>query len=246
MGKQAGWDKGAVLAIGCLVALLVGMAWFTYWVSHGDLVTIGVVAVVSLIGGAYTLTRRRPPTVPPATADGRSEQQLLIAAAEETHLGRLPRGPAGPPVPTSHSLSRLASLLATEKGYKPVESAESTFSFVGRRRHWGSHAWIALVGADELDRAGIERFAKHFYDLVWNDVSLIGMGSYGILCFVFEDTTPSPEIVQHIRSLKRAPAKGNWMVYWTMDLVTGRVISHSGSPWGLFPGRAYLEKAIRS
>lgn len=231
MGKQAGSAKGAVLGIGCAVALLLGVLWFIFWVSHGDLAVVAVIAAISLIGGAYTLTRQRLPSVPPAAAESSS---------------RLEDGtPAGPAVPTSHSVSRLASLLATEKGYKPVEPAEPTFGFVGRRRHWGSHAWIALVGADELDGAGIDRFAERFYGLVWNDVSLIGMGSYGILCFVFEDT-PSPDVVEHIRSLKRAPAKATWMVYWTMVLATGQVISHGGSPWGLYPGRAYLEKAIRS
>ena len=245
MGRHAGWDKDAAFAIGCVVALIVGSAWFVYWVTHCSLIAVAVLAAVYLFITAYTLARERLPTAPPASADDRSEGELLIAAAEETRLGRLPRGPAGPSVPHSGSVSRLASRLATEKGYKPVEPPEPTFGYVGRRRHWGSNAWIALVGADELDRAGLEGFAERFYDLVWNDVSLIGTGSYGILCFVFEDTTPSPEIVEHIRSLKRAPAKGTWMVYWTMDLATGRVISHGGSPLGLFPGRSYLEKAIR-
>lgn len=240
MGKEAGSVKGTALGIGCTAALVLGIVWFIYWVSHGDLVAVGVTVALSVVGGAYTLRRPGHPTFPPARGDGRSRPQGPAAA-----VGHTPS--AGAPVAASRSVIRLASLLTSLKGYKPVEPAEHSFGFIGRTRHWGSHAWIALVDADELDVLGIEGYAKRFYDLVWNDVSLLGMGSYGVLCFVFEDT-PSPRIVEHIRSLKQAayPAKGNWMVYWTIDLATDRVISHAGPPWGLYPGSAYLEKAIRS
>ena len=244
MSKQAGSVKGTALGIGCTVALVLGTLSFIYWVSHGDLVAIGVIVVGSLIGGVYTLTRPGHPVFPAGTAEGRSRLDEGTLAGGDTGLGS---SFAGPAVAASRSVSRLASLLSTKKGYRPVEPAQPSFGFVGRTRHWGSHAWIALVDADELDVPGIEGFAKRFYDLVWNDVSLIGMGSYGILCFVF-DNTPSPRIVEHIRGLKQAanPNKGNWMVYWTIDLATERVIPHAGPPWGLYPGRAYLENAVRS
>lgn len=230
-----------------VVGLVFGFASifaFVYWYSHGDLLAAGAIAAGSLIGGVYTLTRGRVPTVPPTTSDDGSRLEDKTPAEGNTSSPPPLEHPAHPAVPASRSVMRLASLLVTEKGYKQQDPG--TFGFLGRRRHWGSHAWIALVDANELDVAGINRFVEPFYDLVWNDVSLIGTGAYGILCFVFEDT-PSPEIVGYIRSLKRAadPTKGNWMVYWTIVLATGRVITHDGAPWGLFPGRAYLEKAIR-
>jgi hypothetical protein len=245
MGKQAGSVKGTALGIGCTVALVLGMLLFVYWVSHGDLVAIGVTVAVSVIGGVYTMTRPARATFPLAPADGQSRLEERTPPAGDPGLGPRPSSSVGPTAPASRSVSRLASLLSTQKGYKPVEPAGAGFGFIGRTRRWGQHAWIALLDADELDEAGIVRFAKRFDDLVWSDVSPLGGATYGILCFVFENS-PSPEIVEHIRGLKRHPDRSSWMVYWTIDLATGSVIPHRRSPWGLYPGRVYLEKAIRS
>jgi len=216
-----------------------------YWWSSGDLLLAGVVGIGCSLAGMSSLSRQRlPGSVATEGAPPPAEVRRPAKAGHRT----------GPGVSASPSATRLAALLRTRKGYKPVgpavdgdAAAEATFGFLGRRRHWGSHAWIALVGADNLTLAEIDAFASRFFDLVWNDVSLLGMPAYGVLCFVF-DATPTPALVDRIRSLKRAPnaAKGNWLVYWTIDLATGRVISHAGAPWGLFPGRAYLEKAIAS
>jgi hypothetical protein len=235
--------KDAATVIGFILGGFVVGA-LGYWFSGGDLLVTGGIVVFCLIGGAYTLGRGRGPAVPAASPDG-SRTEIRTPIDANTPLASTPDSSVGAAVPTSPSVIRLASLLVTEKGYKQLD--RDAFGFLGRRFHWGSHAWIGLVDADELDVAGRKRLANRFYHLVFNDISWIGIPAYGILCFVFEGA-PSTEVVDHIRGLKKAadPTKGNWMVYWSIVLSTGTVIPHDGAPWRPFPGRAYLEKAIRS
>lgn len=160
-------------------------------------------------------------------------------------------------------VDHLASLLMVEKGFRRMEPDPAApargnqavieretllaepppFGFVGTRAHWG-RALIALVVADDLDLAGMERFAERFFALVFGEFALFGP-SHGILCYVFE-RPPAPPIIKYIRSLKRFTQRNTvYMAAWTIDLSTGHVIPHRWLPWGLYPGRAYLEEAIR-
>lgn len=165
-------------------------------------------------------------------------------------------------------IDRLASLLLAEKGFQRTEpdlaalargdqdvverskllaevlAEPPLFDFVGTCGIWWGRAQIALVDANRLDLAGMERFAARFFALVFADRGMSEI-SYGTLCFVFQ-RPPNPAISQYIRNLKRsARANKVWIVAWTVDLSTGRVIPHRLWPWGLYPGRAYIEGAIR-
>ena len=156
-------------------------------------------------------------------------------------------------------MDRLASLLVAEKEFQPMEPLSGDwnavevvdllaepppFGFVGTRGRWGSRTSIALVDADGLDLAGRERFAARFFALVYWDYSITG-GSFGLLCFLFE-RPPTPAIIEHVRNLKRSLAgQKAWMAAWTVDLSTSRVTPHRWGPFGLYPGRAYLEETIR-
>ena len=148
-------------------------------------------------------------------------------------------------------IERLASLLTAEKGFERLEPAGSElstsaelppFAFVGTRRRWLSPTMIALVDADGLDLGGMNEFAARFFALVHGTYSYWA-GSFGTLCFVFE-RPPPPATIEHIKKLKRSSSKV-WMASWTVDLSTGRVIPHSGGPFKVYPGRAYIEEAIR-
>ncbi len=155
-------------------------------------------------------------------------------------------------------LNRLASLLVAEKGFQPIDphsddwnaaavvdllAEPPPFGFVGTLARWGRTS-IALVDADGLDLAGMDRFAGRFLDLVYWDYSILG-ASFGTLCFVFA-RPPAPATIDYIRKLKRSSRHDKaWMAAWTIDLSTSRVMSHRWAPFGLYPGRAYLEGAVR-
>jgi len=153
-------------------------------------------------------------------------------------------------------IERLASVLVAEKGFQRMDpdpgdlaaveqigllAEPPPFGFVGTRRHWWQPTTIALVDADGLDLAGMERFAARFFALIYGQYSIAG--TYGLLCFVFEGP-PTPAIIEHVRNLKRSRYKV-YMAAWTVDLSTGRVIPHRWGPFGVYPGRAYIEEAIR-
>jgi len=150
-------------------------------------------------------------------------------------------------------IDRLAWLLVTEKRFRPVTpgpdqahllSEPPQFDFVGTRGYWGSNTAIALVHADGLEPAAMERFAERFYALISANPSWLG-GSFGLIGYVF-DRSPTSPIVDYVRKLKRRNVHQKvWMGAWTLDLSTGRVHPHRGGPYGLYPGRGWVEKAIR-
>jgi len=152
-------------------------------------------------------------------------------------------------------IDRLAGLLVAEKRFRPIcgldfEQAPlltepAPFNYFGTRAHWGSNTAIGLVQADALDPAAMKLFARRFHELLYLNPGFWIGGSYGLLGFAF-DRPPPAQIVDGVRKLKRfnVPDKV-WMAAWTLDLSTGRVTPHSGGPYGLYPGRAWMEKAIR-
>jgi hypothetical protein len=152
---------------------------------------------------------------------------------------------------TTGRIERLAELLMAEKGYKrrePVLLLEPHVCFVGSRDLWWGGAPIALVDADDLDRTGIERVMDGFFAYVYRAKPTrfwTGSISYGTLCAVYREGAP-PDMVESIRALKhvRGPNQ-TWAVAWTLDLKLGAVTPHRFWPWGMYPGRRYLEGAIR-
>ncbi len=156
-------------------------------------------------------------------------------------------------------IERLAAILMAEKGFQRIEPDSDNpggteqadvlaepppFGFVGVRDYWGSRTAIALVDADGLDLARMERFAERFFALIWVEDSSLG-GRFGLLCFVFE-RPPTAAIIRQVRALKRREVTDKvWMAAWTLDLSSGRVTPHRWGPCGLPPGRAFMEEAIR-
>lgn len=150
-------------------------------------------------------------------------------------------------------VDRLAELLVTEKRFRPMKpdpehahllTEPPPFNYLGTRRYWGSNTAIALVQADGVEPAALERFARRFYELLYANGTWLG-GSFGLIGFVF-DRPPAAPIVDYVRKLKRSNVQRKvWLAAWTLDLSTGRAIPHRGGPFGLYPGRAWVEKAIR-
>lgn len=175
-------------------------------------------------------------------------------AARRSHV-------SGARAPDASSVARdwLPYLLMAEKSFQRVKTAPGDyrgraiddvvaglppFGFVGTCVRWWQPTFIALVEADGIDLAGMEQFAARFFALV-NATYSLGGGTYGLLGFVFE-RPPGPTIIERVRKLKRSEVgRKTWMAAWTIDLSAGRVIPHSWTPFGLYPGRAYIEKAVR-
>ena len=152
-------------------------------------------------------------------------------------------------------IERLSGLLMAEKGFERSEPDPAALAggdgdraeplrFVGTRRLWWGQAAIALVDASGLDPAGIERLVVGFFEFVYATRGSNGI-SYGTLCVVFQ-AAPPPAIIEYVRKLKRgADANKVWVVSWTVDLSSGHVVPHRLWPWGLYPGRSYIERALR-
>ncbi len=165
-------------------------------------------------------------------------------------------------------IQTLAQALTQEKDFKPLEQlalpdvsplAGDAFDFVALRTYWGSVTSIAFARGDGLTEAQIKDKCERFFRITEAMTNHTGalqistafstravkLASYGILCFVFEGGCPEDRVA-FVQKQKRGNfSKKEYALFWVVDVKTGRVYSHRWLPFGVFPGRKYLESALR-
>jgi hypothetical protein len=110
---------------------------------------------------------------------------------------------------------------------------------------------IAVLRADHRTGKELVALADDLYRFTSTLRPLAGsvggarLGSFGLFVLLFAEGC-SPEQIASVRSLKRGSAwRKDYLVPWACDLPVGRVHAHRGFPLVMFPGRRYLEAAIR-
>lgn len=165
------------------------------------------------------------------------------------------------------AIQTLSQALIREKEFRPMQElpladvqplAGLDFDFLGVRLYWGSVTSLALVGADRLTEPQITGYCNRFTSITAALINHTGtlqistafkttavrLASYGILCFVFENGC-RPDLVAFVQRQKRSNfAKKEYALFWVADASTGRVYSHRWLPFGIFPGRKYLEEVL--
>jgi hypothetical protein len=163
------------------------------------------------------------------------------------------------------TVDRLAGMLMTGEGVRSLadlgvgSDALSGLDFVGTKDHWGSVGLVGLVRADDLDAAAIAARTETFSDLTrslhrYADVltvytlhgsASVKLGSFGVLCFVFEQGCPK-ELVDVVRRQRRGSAtKKEYTLAWSVDVPAATVHDHGLFPRGVFPSKRWLESAVR-
>lgn len=136
--------------------------------------------------------------------------------------------------------------------------ALSGLDFVGAKNHWGSVALVGLVRADGLEPAEIVTKTGTFDELTrslhrYADVldvftmrgsASVKLGSFGVLCFVFEQGC-TKDLVELVRAQRRgAAAKKEYTLTWSIDVRTGKVHDHGLFPRGVFPSKRWVASVI--
>jgi len=166
------------------------------------------------------------------------------------------------------TIERLSQALIQEKGVRPVAElalADTTplkaeaFDFLGVRLYWGSITSIAFVRAGDLTRLQIQGICEQFFSITKALAPLAGrlqistafktaavsLASYGILCFVFEGGCRD-DLMAFVQRQKRGDfMKKEYALFWVVDAQAGKVHAHRWLPFGVFPGRKYLEEVLR-
>jgi hypothetical protein len=166
-----------------------------------------------------------------------------------------------------NAIERLSQALLQEKEFRPPErlpvsdlpsAAQPAFDFIAIRPYWGSITSIALVKGDSLSETQIKDYCDYFWSITATlsryagtlqistafKTAAVKLGSYGILCFVFEGGCGA-DLISFIQRQKRFRfASKEYSLFWVVDVPAGRVFTHRWLPLGVFPGRKYLEDVL--
>ncbi len=165
-------------------------------------------------------------------------------------------------------IESLAQALTREKGFQRLAEltlpdttplSVEAFDFIGIRSYWGSITSIALVTADRLTESQIQELGGRFCSVTKALAPFAGklqistafkttavkLASYGILCFVFEGGCRD-DLIAFVQKQKRGDfSKKEYALFWVVDAQAGRVYAHRWLPFGVFPGRKYLESVLQ-
>lgn len=166
-----------------------------------------------------------------------------------------------------NAIQTLSQALLQEKEFRPPEelplsdlpsAARPALDFIAIRPYWGSITSIALVKGDLLSETQIKDYCDYFWSITVAlaryagtlqissafNTTAVKLGSYGILCFVFENGC-RPDLISFIQRQKRFRfASKEYSLFWVADVTSGRVFTHRWLPVGVFPGRKYLEEVL--
>lgn len=131
--------------------------------------------------------------------------------------------------------------------------------FVGAKDHWGSVALVGLVRADDLDDAAVtartdtfdeltrslHRYAAVLTVLTTKGSARVKLGSFGVLCFVFEDGCPKNMVDLVRRQRRGSAAKKEYTLTWSIDVPARVVHDHGLLPRGVFPAKRWVASILR-
>lgn len=158
----------------------------------------------------------------------------------------------------------LGNALVEDQGARPLETMGvephdlDGLDFVAAKDHWGSVGLVGLVRADHLDQSEIEQRVTTFDHLTRSlqqhagvvriyaphGTASVRLGSFGVICFVFEDACPK-DLSDVIRRQRRTARRSKqYTLPWSADVPTGRVRDHGLFPRGVFPSKRWMESAM--
>lgn len=164
------------------------------------------------------------------------------------------------------AVDRLERALIAEHGVCSVAElgveadARAGLDFVGAKDHWGSVGLVGLVRADGLDVAAVSartdtfdaltrslhRYARLLTVYTSRGSGTVKLGSFGVLCFVFEQGC-SKDLVEVVRRQRRgSAAKKEFTLAWSVDVPAATVHDHGLLPRGVFPPKRWLVATIRN
>lgn len=136
--------------------------------------------------------------------------------------------------------------------------ALSGLDFVGAKNHWGSVGLVGLVRADGLEPAAVaartdtfdqltrslHRYADVLHVFTLRGSASVKLGSFGVLCFVFERGC-AKDMVEFVRAQRRgSAAKKEYTLTWSIDVPSGKVHDHGLFPRGVFPSKRWVASTI--
>jgi len=150
--------------------------------------------------------------------------------------------------------------LVREHHLEPVEQVtfpeiriirNAGLEFVGTGKTWGSILSVALVLADSITEERMASLSETFFSFTHSlrkyagrmpPIPLIGtkLGSFGLLCFVFE-REPDSKLITFIQKQKHGSAwSQDYCLSWILDVHNARVYRHDGLPLKMPPGEEYF------
>lgn len=163
------------------------------------------------------------------------------------------------------TVERLGTALVDDHAVRPlatmgVDAEElAGMDFVAAKDHWGSVGLVGLVRADDLGPAEIEERVTTFDGLTrslqdhagvvrvytGHGSTAVKLGSFGVICFVFERGCPEG-VADMVRRQRRGSARAKqYTLAWSADVPTGRVRDHGFLPRGVFPSKRWVQSTIR-
>jgi hypothetical protein len=144
---------------------------------------------------------------------------------------------------------------------KPVEELtfpevsiirNTNLKFTGIGKTYGSMLSVGLVLADSMTEGHIASLSETFFTFTHSlrkyavrmpPIPLIGvkLGSFGLICFVFERETDS-SLVTFIQKQKHgSPWSQDYCLSWVLDVHKDRVYHHEGFPLKMPIGKDYFK-----
>lgn len=191
-----------------------------------------------------------------------AQHEATPRGPEASHLPQQRAAPA--PGGSSPALQKLIQALVQQKGFLPIQKLAlpelqafpaEKYDFVGIREYLGSISTIGLVNADPLGEPELIDRCRQFASLteglqqhagrLWVGLASTRLGSFGVLCFVFE-REPSEAVIERVQQQRRILfLRKVHSVYWVIDARSRKIHPHRGLPLSTFPGKRYLEGVLR-
>jgi hypothetical protein len=162
------------------------------------------------------------------------------------------------------AVDRLSAALIADQDVRSLDdfgvepSARTGLDFVGTKDHWGSVGLVGLIRADGLDSTAIatrtdtfdvltrslHRYADVLTVYTLRGSASVKLGSFGVLCFVFEHGC-AKDLVNVVRAQRRgSAAKKEYTLTWSIDVPSATVHDHGLFPRGVFPSKRWVASVV--
>jgi hypothetical protein len=138
-----------------------------------------------------------------------------------------------------------------ELAFPEVSIIQNTdLKFTGVGKTYGSMMSIGLVLADSITEEHIASLSETFFTFTHSLRKYAGrippiigvkLGSFGLICFVFE-REPDSSLIAFIQKQKHGSALSqDYCLSWVLDVNNARVYPHKGFPLRMLPGEDYFK-----